>query len=66
MTSDIVWTVTAGPQPNLLVTALEVAPTDGMTEQLFGEYTVGPPATSRWVVPLDWNCSKARATVAKM
>ena len=60
ISSTIVWTVTAGSQPNLLVTALLDDPTDGLTEQLYGNYTIGPPAPSRWAVPLDWNCSKGR------
>ena len=62
ITPTIVWAVTAGSQPNLLVTAREDfdAPTgpDSIAEQVFGKYTIGPPAPSRWVVPLVWNCSK--------
>ena len=53
VTPTIIWTVTSGAKPNLLIDALESEGVD-LTEQVFRDYVLKSPVPSRWVIPKAW------------
>ena len=52
ISADIVWTVTVGAAPNLLVQAVQTGPE--VAAQDFGCYVLAAPNPSRWDVPIGW------------
>ena len=50
---SIIWTLTSGAKPNLLIDASESEGVD-LAEQAFRDYVLKSPAPSRWVVPKAW------------
>lgn len=52
ISADIVWAVTVGAAPNLVVQAVLTGPE--VSAQDYSGYVLAPPNISRWNVPVEW------------